>query len=235
MVIGTLLHSLVLLGVFSGLPHLPHFSFRHPKQTATAADSLPPPWKTASRLALESQFVMAGLPRLPVDATSLKVQSDPRQVNVSVDPDSGTISTVTQVGEFEVGPPAEISFARYAQLTARETFRRQWVQRSLQSLTSGTGATSTSPGSRPGGLSFQFPSPLPTKIQSLLGPGGPALNVSGSENIKLSGQSNWTNQETGLLGQKASLFPSLDMQQDLNIKLEGQLSDRIRVNLLQNS
>src|SRR5207237_2607247 len=29
--------------------------------------------------------------------------------------------------------------------------------------------------------------------------------------------------------------PSLNMQQDLNIQLEGQLSDRIRVNLLQNS
>src|SRR4029077_7627068 len=63
----------------------------------------------------------------------------------------------------------------------------------------------------------------------------PSLNVSGSENIRLSGESNWTNQQTGPLGQRRSLVPSLDMQQDLNIQLEGQLSDRIRVNLLQNS
>ena len=72
-------------------------------------------------------------------------------------------------------------------------------------------------------------------VSSLLGPGGPALNVSGSESIRLSGTSNWTNQQIGLLGQKRSLFPSLDMQQDLDIRLEGQLSDRVKVNLLQNS
>jgi len=60
-------------------------------------------------------------------------------------------------------------------------------------------------------------------------------SVSGSESIKLSGQSDWTNQQTLQLGQRRSLFPSLDMQQDLNISLEGQLSDRVKVNLLQNS
>jgi cell surface protein SprA len=85
------------------------------------------------------------------------------------------------------------------------------------------------------GLSVPIPVALPTPIQSILGPGGPALNVSGSESIRLSGTSNWTNQQTGVLGQKRSLFPSLDMQQDLNIQLEGQLSDRVKVNLLQNS
>src|SRR5206468_3313206 len=36
-------------------------------------------------------------------------------------------------------------------------------------------------------------------------------------------------------GQRRSLFPSLDMQQDLDIRLEGRLSDRVGVNLLQNS
>src|SRR5262249_57512343 len=39
----------------------------------------------------------------------------------------------------------------------------------------------------------------------------------------------------GVIGQRKSLFPSLDMQQDLDIRLEGQLSDRVKVNLLQNS
>src|SRR5262249_28546911 len=56
-----------------------------------------------------------------------------------------------------------------------------------------------------------------------------------SESIRLSGTSNWTNQTLGVVGQKQSLFPSLDMQQDLDIRLEGQLSDRVKVNLLQNS
>src|SRR5262249_9045455 len=44
-----------------------------------------------------------------------------------------------------------------------------------------------------------------------------------------------SNLQTGLIGQRRSLFPALDMQQDLDIHLEGQLSDRVKVNLLQNS
>ena len=58
----------------------------------------------------------------------------------------------------------------------------------------------------------------------------PAPRTSGSR-----GTSDWTNRQIGLLGQQRSLFPTLNMQQDLDIRLEGQLSDRIKVNLLQNS
>src|SRR6267142_5676256 len=235
MLIGLTLQSLVLLGVLSGLPRLPlpHFGPRHPRLVPTAADSLPPPWKGASRLALESQFVSGALPGQ--GAAMFSVQSDPRRLHVSVDPDSGTISAVTEVGEFAIGPGAVVPFSSYGDITARESFRRLWAQRSKQSLNTLANAGASAP-AHPTGLSFQFPSPLPSKIQSLLGPGGPALNVSGSENIKLSGQSNWSNQQSEVaFGQKRSLFPSLDMQQDLNIRLEGKLSDRIGVNLLQNS
>ena len=234
MVMGLTLQSLVLLGVFTGLPHFPHFGLRHtPRPTPTAADSLPPPWKTASRLALESQFVRSGLGGPVVGPVRLQVQNDPRRLRVTMDPDSGTVSSVTEVGEFSVEPGAQVTLTSYGSISAAETFRRQWAKSSQQRL--GTLANTPASAPRSTGLSFQFPSPLPSKIQSLLGPGGPALNVSGSENIKLSGQSNWSNQQTYLLGQRPSLFPSLDMQQDLNIRLEGQLSDRIRVNLLQNS
>jgi hypothetical protein len=210
--------------------------FRHTKTVHTAADSLPLPWKPSSRLALESQFVRVGLAPLITEPAGLVVQPDPRKVQVSFDPDSGTIHTVTQVGEFPLGPGAAVPVSVYNQISELETFHRQWVQRSIASLSSPTNpANAAAAAAHPTGLSFQFPSPLPPKIQGLLGPGGPALNVSGSENIKLSGTSNWSNQQLGPLGQRRSLFPSLDMQQDLNIRLEGQLSDRIRVNLLQNS
>src|SRR5439155_5657072 len=111
---------------------------------------------------------------------------------------------------------------------------KQWAENSRQNLNSLGGLTPQTSAPR-SGLSFELPGLLPRRVQSLLGPGSPALNVSGSENIRLAGESNWTNQQTGILGQKRSLFPSIDMQQDLDIRLEGQLSDRIRVNLLQNS
>src|SRR6267378_3375936 len=45
---------------------------------------------------------------------------------------------------------------------------------------------------------------MPAALSPFLGPGGPAINVNGSENIRISGTSNWTNQQVGPLGQKRS-------------------------------
>jgi hypothetical protein len=210
---------------------LPHFGLK-PRVPASPADSLPPPWKSVSRLALEDQFVRGRLRPLRLRGAGLELRLDPRALRVTMNPDSGTVSTCERLGEVELGPGTSRTLQDYSRETSRLTYERLWRDRSLQNLN----AKATTTGrSAPTGLSFQLPSPLPPRVQSLLGPGGPALSVTGSENIRLSGQSNWSNQQTGLLGTRRSLFPTLNMQQDLDIRLEGQLSDRIKVNLLQNS
>src|SRR5437867_7956178 len=223
--LATLLINIPGLGIFPGfkvkLPHKPAF-----------VDTLPPAWKPASRLALEDGFVFARLAPLGPTPVSLKLLSDPRQLEVALDADSGAVSTVTQMGDVTL-EGTRVPLSMFDQELTRLSFEKQWEERSRQNINS-RGAYATGAASHTG-LSLQLPSPLPRRVQSLLGPGGPALNVSGSENISLSGQSNWSNQQIGPLGQKRSLFPSLDMQQNLDIRLEGQLSDRIRVNLLQNS
>jgi len=211
----------------------PHFGLK-PSRVVSPADSLPPPWKSASRLALEDRFVLGSLRPLVLHGPSLRLYQDPRSLHVTVAPDSGTVSTAPRYGEIALGPGARRSLSSFATQTDRLTFQRLWRDRTLQSINvrsepSGAARTSSQ------GFTLKLPSPLPKRVQSLLGPGGPALSVSGSENIRLSGQSNWTNQQVGPLGQRRSLFPTLTMQQDLDIRLEGQLSDRIKVNLLQNS
>ena len=210
----------------------PHFGLK-PSRMAFPGDSLPPAWKSASRLALEDQFVLGTLRPLRLHPPGLRLNPDPRSLRVSMNPDSGTVSTSTRLGEIPLGPGAARSLSAFSRETGRLTFERLWLETSRRSINvkaggSGQGASTT-------GLSFKLPSPLPARVQNLLGPGGPALNVSGSENIRLSGQSDWSNQQMGMLGQKRSMFPTLNMQQDLDIRLEGQLSDRIKVNLLQNS
>src|SRR5437867_1736012 len=214
-----------------GLGHLPGFKVKLPHKPAFV-DTLPPAWKPASRLALENRFVLARLAPLGPSPVALKLLSDPRQLDVALDSDSGAVSAVARLGDVTL-EGTRVPLGQFAQELTRLSFERQWEDRSRQSINS-RGAYATGAESHTG-LSLQLPSPLPRRVQSLLGPGGPALNVSGSENISLSGQSNWSNQQIGPLGQKKSLFPSLDMQQNLDIRLEGQLSDRIRVNLLQNS
>jgi hypothetical protein len=221
-----LLISLPGLGSFHGF-HV------HRTKSAAVADTIPPRWKPASRLALENQFVFASLPVLGANSfgSKLKIQTDPRAVRVDFDADSGAVSSVVEMGDVRLGDDMRLPLGAYSQDLARRSFQRQWAERSRQNINT-LGNLTPSTGTRPG-ITFSIPSPLPKRVQSWLGPGGPAINVSGSENIRISGQSNWSNQIQ--LGQKKSLFPSLDMQQDLNVRLEGQLSDRIRVNLLQNS
>ena len=209
------------------------FPFFGSSQSAAPQDTIPPEWKTPSLLAVENAFVRAGLYDLTPDPVGLVFTFDPRRLQVTLDPDSGAVVTRAEVGEVPLGEPARLPLTDYGRQLTWENFRRKWEEKSRGSVNSLGAATPAAVGGQ--GLSFNLPSPLPPRIQSLLGPGGPALNVSGSEIIRLSGQSNWTNLQTGLLGQKQSLFPSLNMQQDLDINLEGQLSDRIKVNLLQQS
>ena len=199
----------------------------------TAADSLPPPWRPASRLALENQFVLAELPNLTHRGTSLHLSADPRDLHVEVNPDSGTLSTAPEFGDVALGAGASWPLAAYGNMIMSRSFQRDWKLRSLANLNS-LGANTPQTSAQRGGFVIPIPR-LPGKLGNVLGPGGPSINVRGSEAIRISGTSNWTNQQVGPLGQKRSLFPSLDMQQDLDIQLEGQLSDRIRVNLLQNS
>jgi len=227
-----LLPLLALLAQLSGLPKLPSFKGR-PKPVLTAADSLPTPWKPSALLALENRFVQAALPRLESrpGGVTFKPGMDPRRRRQTIDPLTGELLSSVEVGEVVLGSGFRAPLGGYSTAAMRAMFRERWIERSRRDLNS---LGQNTPVQRQG-LTLPIPVQLPKRVQSILGPGGPSLNVSGSESIKLSGTSNWTNQQTGFLGQRQSLFPSLDMQQDLDIRLEGQLSDRIKVNLLQNS
>lgn len=210
------------------------FPFFGSPESAAPQDTIPPEWKTPSRLALENDFVRARLYDLTPQPASLVFTFDPRRLHIEISPDSAAVIARAEVGEVPVGSRVRLDLVEYGRQLTWTNFREKWEAKSRGSVNSLGAATPNVGGGQ--GLQFKFPSPLPPRVQSLLGPGGPALNVSGSEVIRLSGQSNWTNLETpGLLGQRRSLFPSLNMQQDLDINLEGQLSDRIKVNLLQQS
>src|SRR5881394_2330212 len=238
--IGTsTLSAIAFLATVSGLPGLNKIptpaskEYARAKAAAVAADSLPPPWRPSWRLALENSFVQAGLRPIgdPQGPVKLQLASDPRRLRVEVDPDSGTFRSTVEVGEVELGAGYRQPLTQFSRDFAALSFHTRWLDnshRSVNSLGSDTPMQHT-------GISLPIPVHLPSKLSSFLGPGSPALNVSGSESIRLSGTSNWTNQQLGVIGQRKSLFPSLDMQQDLDIRLEGQLSDRVKVNLLQNS
>jgi Motility related/secretion protein len=228
----------VALVVLVGIPGLPGLSLPKFGKRKVPADSVVTMWTNPSRLALRNEFVLGAVePTLEMADGSgrIRMNVEPRQVRVRVDPDSGEVIVTREHGEVALGFASRQSLNEYSRDLVAASFQRQWRDRSRQDINSLGQFTKQTGGLEGTGLQFTMPGLLPKQVQSLLGPGSPAINVSGSENIRISGQSNWTNQQTGPLGQKKSLFPSLDMQQDLNIRLEGQLSDRVKLNLLQNS
>jgi len=239
MIASLTLPAIAFLAAVSGVPGLSSVpmpaskEFNRAKAEAVAADTLPIPWKPSWRLAIERQSVLFGLaPVGPLlGPIKLRPDLDPRRVQVSVDPATGTYRSVVEVGEVSLGQSYRRPLDQFTVEQSARSFQERWAEnarRNVNSLGRDTPIQRT-------GLSLPIPVKLPQRLASILGPGGPALNVSGSESIRLSGTSNWTNAQFGLAGQKQSLFPSLDLQQDLDIRLEGQLSDRIKVNLLQNS
>ncbi len=227
--------TLPLVGLLIGLPGIPGLKkltrLRPPREAVV--DTLPPVWKPWPLLAVENQYVFAALPRIAPAGAGLRLSNDPRRLQVSVDTDSGTVIARPELGEVRLGQGTRVPLTEFHREMAEQNFRRVWAERSRQSVNNPAGATGFG-GQRPGGLQFNLPVHLPKVYTSILGPGGPAINVSGSEHIKLAGTSEWTNEQS-VLGQRRSLFPALDMEQDLDIRLEGQLSDRVKVNLLQNS
>jgi hypothetical protein len=234
------LPALAFLAAISGLPGLKGLplpaskEYNRARAEAVAADTLPVPWKPSWRLALENHFVQAGLAPIgvPQGPIRLQPQADPRRVRVSVDPVLGTYRSTVEVGEVTVAHSYVRPMDQFSTDQVARTFRERWSENARRNVNT---LGKDTPTQRTGGLSLPIPVRLPQRLSSILGPGGPALNVSGSESIRLSGTSNWTNAQVGIIGQRKSLFPSLDLQQDLDIRLEGQLSDRIKVNLLQNS
>src|SRR5262245_5050368 len=229
MIGSSTLSAIAFLATVSGLPGLNNIptpatkEYTRAKAAAAAADTLPPPWRPSWRLALENSFVQASLRPIgqPQGPVKLQLQFDPRKVRVEVDPEAGTFRSSVEVGDVALGAGYRQPLSQFARDFSARSFHDRWLANSRTNVNTLGSAT---PVQRTG-CSLRIRVNLPNPIKNLLGPGGPALNVSGSESIRLSGTSNWTNQQLGAIGQRQSLFPSLDMQQDLDIRLEGQLSD----------
>src|SRR5438477_1194432 len=110
-----------LLLAFPGLPHLPGLPGAGLKERkklrqgkASPLDSLPPASRPASRLALENQFLRAALSPLGPAPVGLKLNPDPRKVEVSLDPDSGTVRYVTEFEDVPVGTPVRLPVEQFA-------------------------------------------------------------------------------------------------------------------------
>src|SRR5258705_886406 len=104
MLISLSLPVLILAGGLTGVPGLnwlKGLKLRRPPPAP--ADTLPPAWKTPSRLALENQLLFAVLPPMSGGKLGLKLNGDTRILRVDLDPASGLVSAVPAMGQVQLG------------------------------------------------------------------------------------------------------------------------------------
>ena len=126
-----------------------------------------------------------------------------------------------------------VPFAVHQQLRIDDEVRRLYVGRREAKLAeekrggllSGEGITVTAP--------FQMPSGA---LSEIFGRGATSIKVTGRENISFGGESRKvTPFVSGEQGRGQSLFPRLDMQQELQVKLDGTIGDKVHVQVDHNS
>ncbi len=180
-------------------------------------DSIPPsPLPSAWVLSQPASY----MPGSPTEQTT----------SVTLDPVAGTIRESSRQGDVEMGFPVISTFAAYDTVLSRRTEKRVWrlLTRQSRSLTRTSAA-------RGGLFRVELPVQLPKPIRSIVGDGAPNLEVAGSENISLSGQSDWVVNRLNTEAPHQSAFPSLEMKQELNVNLTGSIGDKIKVDVDQSS
>ncbi len=109
--------------------------------------------------------------------------------------------------------------------SSRNQVWRETIRASVAALPmTGTEATT-------GGIRFEIPVPMPKQLESIFGPGEKtSITLRGREEITIAGQTTVIDPFIGSEGrQSQSLFPSLDMQQKLDVSLTGTIGDKVSI------
>jgi Motility related/secretion protein len=147
-------------------------------------------------------------------------------------------STDREVGEIMIKVPRDFTTPGLEiELTPMDSVATQIMRKSRQDVWGATARanltafqlTTNQPNS--GGITFDIPLPMPKSLESIFGPGDKtSITISGREEITIAGETRVVNPFIGVEGkQSQSLFPSLDMQQKLDVSLKGTIGDKVSI------
>ncbi len=160
---------------------------------------------------------------------SLAGSSTHKRFVLEVDTATGEIRRVQRLREESFGQARVLSPEHFTALQLRAGFKSQWDGLGKRMLGRGE------EGAQAGGI-FDIKLPaMPGALHSIFGDEQSTLSVSGSETISISGTSEWRpyNRTTALSSE--SKFPDLDMRQNLFLKLQGSIGDKVFIDIDQNS
>lgn len=151
---------------------------------------------------------------------------------VTVDLDSSKVEEATLLQGKPISRPFKIGMADYLDTMTRRNYRSIWKSKAEQGLLS----IEKNPGGSGGLVNIPIPVPVPSALRGLVGEGKPNLQVRGSERITFAGTSRWyPDQPVTEFQQKQSKFPQLEMKQELNLQLTGNIGNKVSVDVDQSS
>jgi hypothetical protein len=166
-------------------------------------------------------------PQLTLDQARSGVQS-----RIIYDPALDRIVASMTHGDVAVVPPRLFTAREYSEEMTRTGFNRTWREETSRTLHSTADGVSRK---KDGLVNFDLPFQLPKGLSSIFGEGAPNLRVSGSEQITIGGTSSWRVDEQQREGRQRSKFPTLEMRQQLNVRLNGTIGDKLHIDINQNS
>ncbi len=124
--------------------------------------------------------------------------------------------------EIELATIDEIALERY-----KESLRSTWASSVMKSLA----AQDATAEAKKGLLNISLPVSLPGPVEKIIGQGEKTnIEISGRESITFAGETRRVSPFYGVEGQqKQPLFPSLEMKQELDVRLQGQIGEKINI------
>ncbi len=136
-----------------------------------------------------------------------------------------------KIGELQFSGPMTFSLDQYLKYSNEALLEKTWRQRNDKSLARAQDA-------KAGGgslLQYEIPFKFPKLISSIIGEGGPSLQVNGYRRISFSGRSQWVDGLKSTATNRQSKFPSLTMEQKSHFTINGKVGSKISVKVDEDS
>ncbi len=174
-----------------------------------------------------------GVPEVAADFY-LDVQPGERRSAIDLDLEAGTVSRAVRIGEVEVEPAVPAAVESHVQDVV---VSGRWVDwsRTARSAVGRTLNESAPIGLRGEGVSLSTAIPEVEVLKSIIGESKAEINIRGTEVITVGGTSNWDANLTETDTASQSKFPQLDLRQDLNIQVDGQVGDKVTIDWRENT
>jgi hypothetical protein len=149
--------------------------------------------------------------------------------NIDINYEEGVVELNDKLGAYPVTRSFPLSLSSYMDYTLNSQYQESWKKNLGLSL------AQTQRGEHRSLFEFDIPVKFPSIVSKFIGEGGPSLKITGNRRISFSGKSAWQEGVQNTATYKPSKWPSLNMEQTYNFRIDGSIGSKIFVDVIQDS